>query len=306
MGFFEKLKAGLSKTKKALFGGIEDLFKRFRRVDEELFDELEELLITSDVGVETTEELLDALRERVKEEKIREPEEIKKILYAELRAMIGEGDGLHLSTKPSVILVIGVNGVGKTTSIGKMAAELKSQKKKVIVAAADTFRAAAAEQLAVWCERAGVDLIRQGAGADPAAVVFDTIQAAKSRGADVVIVDTAGRLHNKKNLMDELAKIDRVIARELPGADRENLLVLDAATGQNAVIQAREFKEAAKITGLVLTKLDGTAKGGVILSIRRELDIPVKFVGVGEGIDDMKPFDADEFAEALFGGSIEE
>lgn len=306
MGFFEKLKAGLSKTKKALFGGIEDLFKRFRRVDEELFDELEELLITSDVGVETTEELLDALRERVKEEKIREPEEIKKILYAELRAMIGEGDGLHLSTKPSVILVIGVNGVGKTTSIGKMAAELKSQKKKVIVAAADTFRAAAAEQLAVWCERAGVDLIRQGAGADPAAVVFDTIQAAKSRGADVVIVDTAGRLHNKKNLMDELAKIDRVITRELPGADRENLLVLDATTGQNAVIQAREFKEAAKITGLVLTKLDGTAKGGVILSIRRELDIPVKFVGVGEGIDDMKPFDADEFAEALFGGSIEE
>ena len=306
MGFFEKLKAGLSKTKKALFGGIEDIFKRFRRVDEELFDELEELLITSDVGVETTEELLDALRERVKKEKIREPEEIKKILYAELRAMIGEGDGLHLSTKPSVILVIGVNGVGKTTSIGKMAAELKSQKKKVIVAAADTFRAAAAEQLAVWCERAGVDLIRQGAGADPAAVVFDTVQAAKSRGADVVIVDTAGRLHNKKNLMDELAKIDRVIARELLGADRENLLVLDATTGQNAVIQAREFKEAAKITGLVLTKLDGTAKGGVILSIRRELDIPVKFVGVGEGIDDMKPFDADEFAEALFGGSIEE
>ena len=306
MGFFEKLKAGLSKTKKALFGGIEDLFKRFRRVDEDLFDELEELLITSDVGVETTEELLDALREKVKEEKIREPEEIKKILYAELRAMIGEGDGLHLSTRPSVILVIGVNGVGKTTSIGKMAAELKSQKKKVIVAAADTFRAAAAEQLAVWCERAGVDLIRQGAGADPAAVVFDTIQAAKSRGADVLIVDTAGRLHNKKNLMDELAKINRVIARELPDADRENLLVLDATTGQNAVVQAREFKEAAQITGLVLTKLDGTAKGGIILSIRRELDIPVKFIGVGEGIDDMKPFDADEFAEALFGGEIEE
>ena len=306
MGFFEKLKAGLSKTKKALFGGIEDLFKRFRRVDEDLFDELEELLITSDVGVETTEELLDDLREKVKEEKIKEPEEIKKILYAELRSMIGEGDGLHLSTKPSVILVIGVNGVGKTTSIGKMAAELKSQKKKVIVAAADTFRAAAAEQLAVWCERAGVDLIRQGAGADPAAVVYDAIQAARSRGADVLIVDTAGRLHNKKNLMDELAKINRVIARELPDADRENLLVLDATTGQNAVIQAREFKEAARITGLILTKLDGTAKGGVILSIRRELDIPVKFVGVGEGIDDMKPFNADEFAEALFGGGIDE
>lgn len=306
MGFFEKLKAGLSKTKKALFGGIEDLFKRFRRVDEDLFDELEELLITSDVGVETTEELLDDLREKIKEEKIKEPEEIKKILYAELRSMIGEGDGLHLSTKPSVILVIGVNGVGKTTSIGKMAAELKSQKKKVIVAAADTFRAAAAEQLAVWCERAGVDLIRQGAGADPAAVVYDAIQAARSRGADVLIVDTAGRLHNKKNLMDELAKINRVIARELPDADRENLLVLDATTGQNAVIQAREFKEAAQITGLILTKLDGTAKGGVILSIRRELDIPVKFVGVGEGIDDMKPFNADEFAEALFGGGIDE
>ena len=306
MGFFEKLKAGLSKTKKALFGGIEDLFKRFRRVDEDLFDELEELLITSDVGVETTEELLDNLREKVKEEKIKEPEEIKKILYADLRAMIGEGDELHLSTQPSVILVIGVNGVGKTTSIGKMAAELKSQKKKVIVAAADTFRAAAAEQLAVWCERAGVDLIRQGAGADPAAVVYDTIQAAKSRGVDVVIVDTAGRLHNKKNLMDELAKINRVIARELPDADRENLLVLDATTGQNAVIQAREFKEAAQITGLVLTKLDGTAKGGIILSSRRELDIPVKFVGVGEGIDDMKPFNADEFAEALFGGGIDE
>ena len=306
MGFFEKLRAGLSKTKKALFGGIEDLFKRFRRVDEDLFDELEELLITSDVGVETTEELLDNLRAKVKEEKIKEPEEIKKILYAELRSMIGEGGELSLTTKPSVILVIGVNGVGKTTSIGKMAAELKTQKKKVIVAAADTFRAAAAEQLAVWCERAGVDLIRQGAGADPAAVVYDAIQAAKSRGADVLIVDTAGRLHNKKNLMDELAKINRVIARELPDAARENLLVLDATTGQNAVIQAREFKEAADITGLILTKLDGTAKGGIILSIRRELDIPVKFIGVGEGIDDMKPFNADEFADALFGGGIGE
>ena len=303
MGFFEKLRAGLSKTKRALFGGIEDLFKKFRRVDEDLFDELEELLITSDVGVETTEELLDSLREKVKEEKIKEPDEIKKILYAELRSLIGEGDGLHLCTQPSVILVIGVNGVGKTTSIGKMAAELKSQKKKVLVAAADTFRAAAAEQLAVWCERAGVDLIRQNAGADPASVVFDAIQAAKSRRSDVIIVDTAGRLHNKKNLMDELAKINRVISRELPDADRENLLVLDATTGQNAIIQAREFKEAAAITGLILTKLDGTAKGGIILSIRRELDIPVKFIGVGEGIDDMKPFDADEFAEALFGGT---
>ena len=304
MGFFEKLRAGLSKTKKALFGGIEDLFKRFRHVDEDLYDELEELLITADVGVETTEELLDNLRAKVKEEHIYESDKAKAILYDELRSMIGDGDGLHLSTKPSVILVIGVNGVGKTTSIGKMAAELKSQKKKVIVAAADTFRAAAAEQLAVWCERAGVDLIRQAAGADPASVVFDTIQAAKSRGSDVIIVDTAGRLHNKKNLMDELSKINRVISRELPEADREKLLVLDATTGQNAVIQAREFKESAEITGLILTKLDGTAKGGIILSIRKELDIPVKFIGVGEGIDDMKPFDADEFAEALFGGSM--
>ena len=214
--------------------------------------------------------------------------------------MIGEHEPLNVSTKPSVILVIGVNGVGKTTSIGKIAAELKSQHKKVVVAAADTFRAAAAEQLSVWCDRAGVDIIKQAQGADPASVVYDAINAVKSRGADVLIIDTAGRLHNKKNLMDELAKIDRVISRELPDSAKETLLVLDATTGQNAVLQAKEFKNASKITGLVLTKLDGTAKGGIVISIRRELNIPVKFIGVGEQIDDMKPFDAKEFASALY------
>jgi fused signal recognition particle receptor len=217
-----------------------------------------------------------------------------------LRELIGEHEELKLDTKPSVILVIGVNGVGKTTSIGKISAELKSQGKKVVVAAADTFRAAAAEQLTVWCERAGVDIVKQNAGADPAAVVFDAINSAKSKSADVVIVDTAGRLHNKKNLMDELAKIDRVISRELPDSSKETLLVLDATTGQNAVMQAKEFKNASKITGLVLTKLDGTAKGGIILSVKKELGIPVKFIGVGEKIDDMKPFDAEAFAHALF------
>lgn len=300
MAFFEKLKAGLFKTKRAIFGKIEDLFSRFSKVDEDLFDELEELLIEADVGVETTEELLDALRHSVKEQHVTESSAVKEMLYRSLRALIGDYQPLSLDSKPSVILVIGVNGVGKTTSIGKISAELKGRGKRVVVAAADTFRAAAAEQLGVWCERAGVDMIRQGTGADPASVVYDAIQASKSRGADVLIVDTAGRLHNKKNLMDELSKINRVIDRELPSASRETLLVLDATTGQNAVVQAREFREAASISGLVLTKLDGTAKGGAILSIKRVLDIPVKFVGVGEGIDDMKPFDPDEFAHALF------
>lgn len=300
MGFFDKLKQGLFKTKSAIVGKIDSVFKHFTKVDEELFDELEELLISSDVGVTTTEDVLDELRETVKENKIKEPEEVKDELLAILRRLIGEHEPLKLDTKPSVILVIGVNGVGKTTSIGKMSAELKSQGKKVVVAAADTFRAAAAEQLEIWCDRAGVDIIRQGAGADPASVVFDAIGAVKSRKADVLIIDTAGRLHNKKNLMDELAKIDRVISRELPDASKETLLVLDATTGQNAVMQAKEFKEASKITGLILTKLDGTAKGGIVLSIKKELGIPVKFIGVGEQIDDMKPFDAADFARALF------
>lgn len=300
MGFFEKLKNGLLKTKNAIVGKIDNLFKSFHKIDEDLFDELEELLISADLGVNTTEEILENLREAVKDGRLKDPSEIKELLLSNLRDMLGEHEPLKLSTKPSVILVIGVNGVGKTTSIGKIAAELKSQKKRVVVAAADTFRAAAAEQLAVWCDRAGVELVRQGAGADPASVVYDAISAAKSRSADVLIIDTAGRLHNKKNLMDELAKINRVIGRELPDADRETLLVLDATTGQNAVIQAKEFKSAAEITGLVLTKLDGTAKGGIIFSIKQELGIPVKFIGVGEQIEDMKPFNAEEFASALF------
>ena len=300
MGFFEKLKQGLFKTKDAIVGKIDNLFKKFVKVDEELFEELEELLISADVGFTTTEAILDELRDTVKDKRIKDGEEVKEELFAILRRLIGEHEPLNLCTKPSVILVIGVNGVGKTTSIGKISAELKRNGKKVVVAAADTFRAAAAEQLAVWCDRAGVDLIRQGAGADPAAVVFDAISAVKSRNADVLIIDTAGRLHNKKNLMDELAKIDRVISRELAGCARETLLVLDATTGQNAVVQAKEFKGAANITGLILTKLDGTAKGGIVLSIKQELGIPVKFIGVGEKIDDMKPFDASEFAKALF------
>ena len=300
MGFFDKLKEKLVKTKNAIVGQIDDLFKNFIRIDEDLFDELEELLISADIGVNTTEEILDQLRDEVKDSRLKEPADVKSKLFEILKEMIGEHEPLNLSTQPSVVLVIGVNGVGKTTSIGKISAELKSQGKRVVVAAADTFRAAAAEQLSVWCTRAGVDIIKQGAGADPAAVVFDAINAAKSRKADVLIIDTAGRLHNKKNLMDELAKIDRVIAKELPNCAKETLLVLDATTGQNAVMQAKEFKEASKITGLVLTKLDGTAKGGIIISIKKELGIPVKYIGVGEQIDDMKPFSADEFASALF------
>ena len=300
MGFFDKLKSGLFKTKSAIVDKIDSIFKSFAKVDDDLFDELEELLISADIGVSTTEKILDELRDTVIDNKIKEPELVKQELYSILKRMIGEHEPLNLSTKPSVILVIGVNGVGKTTSIGKIANDLKHKGKKVVVAAADTFRAAAAEQLTVWCDRAGVDIIKQGAGADPASVVYDAISAVKSRNADVLIIDTAGRLHNKKNLMDELAKIDRVINRELPDAAKETLLVLDATTGQNAVYQAKEFKEASKITGLVLTKLDGTAKGGIIISIRQELGMPVKFIGVGEQIDDMKPFDAKEFATALF------
>ena len=300
MGFFDRLKQGLFKTKNAIVGKIDNLIKKFVRVDEDLFDELEELLIEADLGVNVTEDVLEELRDTVKDKRIKDPALVKEELLLILRRLIGEHEPLDLSTTPSVILVIGVNGVGKTTSIGKIAADLKKKGKKVIVAAADTFRAAAAEQLSVWCDRAGVDIIKQNAGADPASVVYDAINALKSRKGDVLIIDTAGRLHNKKNLMDELAKIDRVIGRELPDAAKETLLVLDATTGQNAVIQAKEFKEASRITGLVLTKLDGTAKGGIVISIRRELGIPVKFIGVGEQIDDMKPFNSEEFAKALF------
>ena len=300
MGFFDKLKAGLAKTKDAFVGQVDNLFKSFVKVDEDLFEELEELLICSDIGVSTTEEILETLRDRVKSERMTDGEDVKNALKQILAEMVGDGTELALDTTPSVILVIGVNGVGKTTSIGKIAAKLKADGKKVVVAAADTFRAAAIDQLAVWCDRAGVDLIKQSEGSDPAAVVFDAVSAAKSRNADVLIVDTAGRLHNKKNLMDELAKIDRVIGRELPNASRETLLVLDATTGQNAIMQAKEFKNAASITGLVLTKLDGTAKGGCIFSIKGELDVPVKFIGVGEKIDDMQPFDSAEFIRAMF------
>ena len=300
MAFLDKLKAGLSKTKNAIFGQVDNVLRAFVRVDEDLLDELEELLICSDVGVNATEEIIDELRERIKDGRLKEKEQVTDTLREILSEMIGDGEELKLTTKPSVILVIGVNGAGKTTSIGKISNRLIASGKKVVVAAADTFRAAAIDQLAVWCERSGADIVKQNEGSDPAAVVFDAISYAKKREADVLIVDTAGRLHNKVNLMNELAKINRVIDRELPGAARENLLVLDATTGQNAILQAKEFKNAANITGLVLNKLDGTAKGGIVISIKRELGIPVKFIGVGEKIDDMKEFDCTEFVEALF------
>ena len=300
MSFFEKLKRGLQKTKNALFKPFVDLFKRFRLIDEELMEELEEILVCADVGAVTTEEILEKLRAQIKENKIKDSEDVKVALKAIMREMLGDGGEIPFGNEITVVLVIGVNGVGKTTSIGKISHALKRQHKKVVVAAADTFRAAAIDQLNVWTDRAGVDLIKHTEGSDPAAVVFDAINAAKKRNADVLIIDTAGRLHNKKNLMNELAKIDRVITRELPGATRETLLVLDSTTGQNAVNQAKEFKSAADITGIVLTKLDGTAKGGIVFSIKNELNIPVKFVGVGEQIDDMEKFDANDFIDALF------
>lgn len=300
MGFFDKLKAGLAKTKNALFGRLDQLFRGFSKVDEDMLEELEEVLITADVGVGPTEKIIDGLRGKIRAEKITEPEKVKAALEEILVSMIGEGEPLVLDTKPSVILVIGVNGVGKTTSIAKIANLLKSEGKSVILAAADTFRAAAVDQLKIWADRVGVDIISHGEGSDPAAVVFDAVNAAKSRHSDVLIIDTAGRLHNKKNLMDELAKINRVVDRELPGCSRETLLVLDATTGQNAVSQAKEFRSSAPLTGLVLTKLDGTAKGGIVFSIREELGIPVKFICVGEQVDDLQYFKADEFVSALF------
>ena len=302
MAFLDKLKAGLAKTKNALFGQIDEVLKAFVKVDDDLLDELEELLIMSDVGASATEEIIERLRDEVKAGRLKEREQVIDTLKSILEEMIGEGGKLDLSGSPTVILVIGVNGAGKTTSIGKISNRLIQSGKKVVVAAADTFRAAAIDQLAVWCERSGAELVKQNEGSDPAAVVFDAISYSKRRGADVLIVDTAGRLHNKKNLMNELEKINRVIDRELPGAVRENLLVLDATTGQNAIIQAKEFSHAASITGLVLNKLDGTAKGGIVISIKKELGIPVKFVGVGEKIDDMQEFDSAEFVSALFEG----
>ena len=300
MGFLDKLKAGLGKTKNALMGQIDNVLKAFVKIDEDALEELEEALICADVGVAASEEIIEMLRERIKDDRLKSRDDTEIAIREIISDMIGEGEPLNLSTTPSVILVIGVNGAGKTTSIGKISNRLRQEGKKVVVAAADTFRAAAIDQLAEWCRRADVELVKQTEGSDPAAVVYDAANFARNRGADVLIVDTAGRLHNKKNLMNELAKINRVIDRELPGAARENLLVLDATTGQNAILQAKEFKNAAEITGLVLNKLDGTAKGGIVLSIRKELGIPVKFIGVGEKIDDMQEFDAKEFADALF------
>lgn len=301
MGLFNKIGEGLRKTRESLMDTVTGMLHAFTRIDEELFEELEEILIAGDVGVATAGTICEQLRARVKEQGVTEPAVIRDLLKGIVQEMIAGDSALNLDSKPSVVLVIGVNGVGKTTSIGKLAAQLKAQGKQVILGAADTFRAAAIEQLEIWAERADVDIVKHSQNADPAAVVFDTISAAKARGMDVVICDTAGRLHNKKHLMDELGKIRRVIDRELPNACCEVLLVLDATTGQNAVNQAREFLEAAGITGIVLTKLDGTARGGVVLTIREELQIPVKFIGVGEGIDDLQPFDAKAFADGLFG-----
>ncbi|MBC8569259.1 signal recognition particle-docking protein FtsY [Zongyangia hominis] len=302
MGFFEKISKGLKKTKDSVIRQMDQMFSSFTKVDEELFEELEELLVMGDVGVHTSEKICSRLREKVKREKITDAAKVKEALKEIITELMEGGEELNLSSKPSVILVIGVNGVGKTTTIGKMAADLKASGKRVLMVAADTFRAAAIDQLQIWADRAGVDIIKHGEGADPAAVVFDGMQAAKARGVDVVICDTAGRLHNKKNLMDELSKISRVIQREIGDNDMEVLLVLDATTGQNAVNQARQFKEAAGLTGIVLTKLDGTARGGVVISIKDDLGIPIKYIGVGEQIDDLQPFDAKGFVDALFDG----
>ncbi|HEY8420302.1 MAG TPA: signal recognition particle-docking protein FtsY [Thermoclostridium sp.] len=301
MSFFEKLKNGLKKTRESITQRVDQLLVSLGKIDEELFEELEEILITSDVGVDTTLKIIEDLKQRVKNEKVTDPRQVKELLKEEITNILVSGDaGMKLGTKPSVIVVVGVNGVGKTTSIGKICNMLKMQGKKVLVAAGDTFRAAAIDQLEIWAKRAGVDIIKHTEGSDPSAVIYDAIQAAKARGFDIVVCDTAGRLHTKKNLMEELKKLFRIINRELPDADIETLLVLDATTGQNAVLQAKTFAEATGVTGLVLTKLDGTAKGGIVVSIKSELDIPVKFIGVGEKIDDLQPFDARSFAEALF------
>lgn len=298
MGFFDKLKKGMSKTRDNLSGKIGGGFSVFSKVDEDLMEELEETLILCDVGAPTTIEIMDRLRETIKEEKITDTalvqEKLREILTEQLTWELPE------ETFPKVILVVGVNGVGKTTSIGKIANYYKQNGKEVLLAAADTFRAAAAEQLTIWSERAGVPIVKYSEGSDPAAVVYDALDSAKHRGSDVIIVDTAGRLHNKKNLMNELAKISRVVDKEYPEAARETLIVLDATTGQNAITQAKEFSGAAKLDGIILTKLDGTAKGGVVLAIRKELGLPVRFIGVGEGMDDLQPFEAEEFAAALF------
>lgn len=299
MGFFDKIKAGLKKTTDAVSDSFTSVMATFVKVDEELLEELEEAMILADLGAQVSIKAVSALRERAKRQKIETREELRQALQEILVEQMQEDTGLELEKKPSVILVIGVNGVGKTTTIGKLASKYTAEGRRVMLAAADTFRAAAADQLTIWAGRAGADIVKHGEGADPAAVVFDAIKAAKARGCDLIIVDTAGRLHNKTNLMNELNKIDRVIARELPDVSRETLLVLDATTGQNAVSQAEEFNKVAKLTGIVLTKLDGTAKGGIVVAISGGLGVPVKFVGVGEGIDDLMPFNREEFIRAL-------
>ena len=300
MGFFKKISDGLKKTRDSFMGALTGLVNSFTKIDEELFEELEEILIMSDIGVNTASKICDELRARIKKDGVTDPALIKGMLKEIVVEMV-EGDvELKINTKPSIILVIGVNGAGKTTTIGKLALQLKNQGKSIVLGAADTFRAAAIDQLGVWADRAGVPMISNAEGSDPASVVFDTIATAKARGTDVIICDTAGRLHNKKNLMDELAKIFRIVKRELPDADMEALLVLDATTGQNAVNQAKEFSNVTEISGIVLTKLDGTARGGVVVTIQDELNIPVKFIGVGEQIDDLQPFVPEDFANALF------
>lgn len=300
-GFFKRLVSGLTKTRENIAAGIDSIFSGFSKIDDDFYDELEETLIMGDLGVDTTVKIIEDLKKKVKEAHIKEPEQCRELLINTIRdQMLLEEDAYDFEQKKTVVLVIGVNGVGKTTSIGKLAAQLKNQNKKVLLAAADTFRAAAIEQLEEWSNRAGVELISQQEGSDPAAVIYDALCAAKSRNTDVLLCDTAGRLHNKKNLMDELKKINRIIDREYPDAYRETLIVLDGTTGQNALAQARLFKEVADITGIILTKLDGTAKGGIAIAVQAELGIPVKYIGVGEKIDDLQKFDPDQFVEALF------
>lgn len=300
MGLFSKIASGLRKTKDFLFGGIQRVLNSFTVIDEELFDQLEEQMIMSDIGVETSEEICDRLRKKIKERGITDPKEIMGLIHEVISEIMGDDTGLDLSVSPAVIMVIGVNGAGKTTTIGKLCHQFKQEGKKVLVAAADTFRAAAIDQLEVWTQRAGVDIVKHAEGSDPGAVVYDALEAAKARECDVVVIDTAGRLHNKKNLMEELKKINRIIDNKAGECSREILLVLDATTGQNAVNQAKLFSETAPITGIVLTKLDGTAKGGIVISIKNELGIPVKLIGVGEKIDDLQPFDSNMFVDALF------
>ena len=300
-GFFSRLVSGLTKTRNSILSGINDVFRGFSSIDDEFYEELEEILVMADIGIVTVGKILDDLKKKVKEQKIKEPEKCRQLLIDSIREQMEvNGSAYEFEDKKSVVLFIGVNGVGKTTSVGKLAGQLKARNKRVLMAAADTFRAAAIEQLTEWSNRAGVEIIAQKEGSDPAAVVFDALTAAKARNTDVLLCDTAGRLHNKKNLMEELRKIDRIITREYPDAYRETLVVLDGTTGQNALVQAKEFSEVANITGIILTKMDGTAKGGIAIAIQSELGIPVKYIGIGEGIDDLQKFHADDFVNALF------